>query len=319
MKKIQTILIFTLLTTLASAQEIKKVYTKDLVPIAKEFGIDSALHVSRNFSIYKIDSIVALNLLDYVSDVIFPSRSSYYFNQMSHHWLIEPIKQKTAEFAIRRLHVMMSDTVNSKRTISGIDNRLLIGLIKQKPDSIDQQIMECYLHCNELANGYKKIFPSAITRVISFFKDGNHPAVLAYKCCHRNCYALMWTLGRLQSKYFNAEKLNYHNLEMEKWFQNEDIFRYEEEYSESGTQILILNKQYNSIDEIDFASEPNIRRLLSDFDNNECRKYMLINEKNGFIELVCRNVFMDGHGATYKLELIDNDKLKITMISRWIS
>lgn len=84
MKLLHIILIFSLLISKISAQKIDKVSTKDLIPIANKFGIDSALYFSGGFPIYMIDTLTAINLLDYVSEYERYSRTESFFSKMAH-------------------------------------------------------------------------------------------------------------------------------------------------------------------------------------------------------------------------------------------
>jgi hypothetical protein len=46
---------------------------------------------------------------------------------------------------------------------------------------------------------------------------------------------------------------------------------------------------------------------------------MLVNKNRGFLDLGCQFAPLSGHGIKYKLELLENNKLKITKIKEWIS
>jgi len=315
------ILFFAFLTTFANAQGIQKVFTRDLIPIAKEYGIDSVFYVSGGLPIYKIDSIVVLEFLDYVPTVSHPNRYENLFRSMTQSWLIEPIKKNTVANAIENLKMLMDDSINSECKTHSLDDELLFSLIKKKPDSIDHQIMNCYLHCVELTNGYKKIFPSAVSRFIdSFNYGGAHPAVKAYYSTQLNCYELMWTLGKLQSKYFDETKLNDHYLKLRNWKQNRDRIRFDDPNLDYVPKVAILDKEYNSIDEMDFSSIQILKIMVAGFDNDKkCWKYLLINNKMAFLVLGCQYGSLGGHGATFKLEIIEKTKLKITEIAAWVS
>ncbi|MDD4969593.1 MAG: hypothetical protein PHT07_09205 [Paludibacter sp.] len=315
------ILFFAFLTTLANAQGIRKVFTRDFIPIAKEYGIDSVFYVSGGLPIYKIDSNVALDFSDFVPTVCHPNKYEDLFRSMDQNWLIEPIKKKTVENAIENLKMLMADSINTECKIHSLDDELLFSLIKKNPDSIDLQIMNCYLHCIELANGYKKIFPSAVSRFIdSFNYGGAHPAVKGYYSVQLNCYELMWTLGKLQSKYFDETKLNDHYLRLWNWKQNRDRIRFDDPNLDYVPKVAILDKEYNSIAEMDFSSIHILKIMAAGFDNDKkCWKYLLVNNKIAYLVLGCQYGSFGGHGSTFKLEIIDKTKLKITEIAAWVS
>ena len=321
MKKTRFLLIFALLSTLTNAQEIKKVYSEDLTPIAKEFGIDSVINVSAGLSVYSIDSIAAIEFCDYVPDVFTPHRSEYLFRSMANKRLIEPIRKNTFENTIEKLKILMVDSINKECETHSIDDESLISLIKQNPDSIDKQIIKCYRHCDELGAEYKKIFPSAISRFISSFKYGGaHPTVIAYYNSQLNCYELMWSLEKLQSKYFDETKLNRHYSKLKNWKQNRDRIRFFDPHFQYVPMTAILDKPYNSINEIDFLSIPILKIMIAGFDDyKKCWKYVLINNNMAYLVLGNQYGSLGGNGATFKLEIIEKTKLKITEISAWVS
>jgi len=122
--------------TFTKGQELRTVKTDSLYYIAKEFGIDSALLVSRNLPIYKIDSLTAINLLDFVYGYSFPSKSEYFFRQMAHSWKTKPIQEKTYKLAVAQIKSMLKETATPERRLIGIDDGLLIAITIQKPDSM---------------------------------------------------------------------------------------------------------------------------------------------------------------------------------------
>ncbi len=298
MKKTRILLIFAILTTLANAQNF-----------------------SRGLPIYRIDSITALEILDYVPDVFFPHQSEYIFRSMASKRLMEPTKNRSVGNAMERLQLMMADTINRECETHSINDELLISLIKQKPDSIEHRILKCYRHCDELATEYKKIFPSVFTRFMQSFKYGGaDPTVKAYYSSQLSCYELMWTLGKLQSKYFDETKLNDHFAKLRNWNQNRDRIRYDEPHFEYDPKIAILDKPYNSIGEIDFLSIPILKTMFGGFNNDDKSwEYMLINNNMAYLVVGTQNGSSGGHGATFKLEIIEKTKLKITEIAAWVS
>ncbi len=319
MKNLSIVLILWIFTIGTNAQEIKTVETTSLIQIKEKFGLDSALSLSKGLPIYKIDSLTALNLLQHVYGYSFPSKTGYFFRQMAHNWKIEPVRKKTYDFAVNTLNVMQTDTANINGQVYTIDERLLIGIIIQRPDSIEEQLIKCYNYCNELAVAYKKIFPSAFKRFVDFFKYGYGPTVEAYETCHLNCSKLMATLGKLESKYYDHSKLAYHNSKIRGWRQNKDIMRFYEPYKEYESKQLLLSKNYDSLSEINYQNEPELMKILQGFSNDECWEFMLLHDTIGFLDLGCISAPLSGHGITYKIELKEKNKLVLTTVSAWIS
>jgi hypothetical protein len=321
MKTIKSLLIISILSLTSFevyAQKIKIVNTKDLVPIAKEFGIDSALKASLGLPIYVIDTLAAKTLLNYVSDYKRYTKAEYFFNQMAHNWETQFLKEKTFTLLKTELKKIEKDKPNQYGNLKLLDDKLIISLLKQNPDSAEELLIEGYQYCSKFADSLKANFPSGISRLFWSFK-GTHPSAQAYKDCNENCYKIMWTLGQMKSKFFDSKKLNYHNYKFPSW-QSRDIKSFTDVYREYDIQILDLKKRYNSINEIDFDSEPGLKNILSSYDTKDkCWKFILSNEIQGILNLGCQFTLLGGHGVIYKLELVKNKKLKITEIAAWIS
>jgi len=318
-RKIVIICVLGFFVTFAKGQELKIVKTDSLYHIAKEFGLDSALLVSRNLPIYKIDSLTAINLLDFVYWYSFPNKSEYFFRQMAHNWKIKPIKEKTYELAVKQIKVMLKETATVGGRVIPVEDRLLIAIIVQKPDSIENYLIDCYNHYSDLAESYEKLFPPTYKRFFHFFKDGYHNTVLSHKDCHMNCYKIMWTLGQLNSSFFDQKKLSYHNNKLENWRKNPNILRFQEHYKEYEKKEITLNQIYDSIDNIDFANEPEVLKFLQGYNTDKCWTFILCHDKLGFLDIGCRYAPLAGHGYTYKIELYEPNKIRFTVISAWIS
>ncbi len=128
----------------------------------------------------------------------------------------------------------------------------------------------------------------------------------------------MWTLGEINSKYYNKKELAYHKHQLVKWKRNFDIIQYSENYSEYDSHSISLINPIKNIQDLNFEQEPS----LKDFDvfsQDKCWIILLSNDKIGFLDTGCQFAPLAGNGATYKLELLNDNKLKISVISEWIS
>jgi hypothetical protein len=320
MRTLIIISILVLFTGKIHSQELRIINTKDLIPIAKEFGIDSALHLSASLPIYVIDSLTAKSLLEYVTDYKRYTSAEYFFNQMAHNWKTQFLKDKTSKLLKIELEKLKHGKPDQYGNLIKLDDKLIISLLIQRPDSIEKPLIDCYWSCSRLADSLKASFPSGISRFFSSFKYGTHPTVEAYQYCNLNCYNIMRILGQLKSNYFNSKKLNYHKYKFPPWLESEDIFRFKDTYHEYDIKLVSLNRQYNSLNEIDFANEPELKNILSEYNiKDKCWKFMLSNEKQGILNVGCRFAPLAGHGMLLKLELQNDNRLRICKIGEWIS
>nr|WP_321485039.1 hypothetical protein [uncultured Draconibacterium sp.] len=296
---------------------IEKININNLVPIAEKYGIDSALILSRGLPIYKIDSTIAINLLDYVIKYERYSKTEYFFNQMAHNWNNKSLKDKTEKFLETQLDEVIKSEPNKYGNIPILDDKLIISILKQKPDSAEENLIKAYKTLNLKADFVKENYPSRITLFFQYFK-GTPPIIECYEDYHESCYKIMWTLGELNSKFYNKKELAYHKSQLVRWKRNFDINQYSENYSEYDSHTITLINPIKNIQDLDFEKEPSLKDFEV-FSRDKCWIILLSNDKIGFLDAGCQFAPLAGNGATYKLELLKDNKLKISVISEWIS
>lgn len=318
MKILQTIGILIFLNLSVNSQEIKRINTKDLISVSNKFGLDSALHLSGGFPIYRIDSITALDLLDKMITYTRYTPSEYFFNEMAHNWTNEKVKFKTQNLALLQLNEIKSKKRDKYNKLIILDDKLIISIIKQEIQ-IEQQLISCYNFCDSLSDCQKKEFPNFFQRIPNAF-TGETPLIIKdYKASQENCYKIMRLLGELKSDYFDPKKYKYHKSKLRPYERDRDIFRFEEHYREYDSALVNLNGNYNSINELDFSKEPKLQKIIKGFNEDKCWKFILQNDRRGFLDLGCLFAPLSGFGVQYKIELIDRNKLLIVIIDEWIS
>lgn len=318
MKTLQTISILIFLTLSVNSQEIQKINTKDLISVSNEFGLDSALHLSGGFPIYRIDSITALDLLDKMITYTRYTLSEYFFNEMAHTWINEKVKFKTQSLALFQLSEIKSQKRNKYNRLLVLDDKLIISVIRQKVQ-IEQQLISCYEFCDSLSNCQKKEFPNFLQRIPNAFTGETPLIVEDYNASQKNCYKIMRLLGELKSDCFDSKKYHYHKSKLRPYERDKDIFRFEEHYGEYDSVTVNLNGNYNSIKELDFSKEPELKKIIKGFEEDKCWEFILQNDSKGFLDLRCQFAPLSGFGVKYKLVLIDKNRLQIIKIEEWIS
>ena len=306
------------MTLTVKSQEIKRINTKDLISVSNEFGLDSALHLSGGFPIYRIDSITALDLLDKMTTYTRYTPSEYFFNEMAHTWTNEKVKFKTHSLAMLQINEIKSKKRNKHNRHIVLDDKLIISIIRQNVQ-IEQQLISCYNFCDSLSDCQKKEFPNFFQRIPNAFTGETPTIVDDYKASQENCYKIMRLLGELKSDYFDSKKYHYHKSKLRPYERDKDIFRFEEHYIEYDSVIVNLKGNYNSINELDFSKEPELQKIIKGFEADKCWQFILQNDRKGFLNLGCSFAPLAGHGVHYKIELIDSNKLLIMKIGEWIS
>lgn len=318
MKTLQIISILFLLTLSVKSQDIKRINTKDLISVSNEFGLDSALHLSGGFPIYRIDSITAFDLLDMMKTYTRYTPSEYFFNEMAHTWTNEKVKFKTQSLAMLQINEIKSEKRNKYNRLIVIDDKMIISIIRQNVQ-VEQQLISCYNFCDSLSNCQKKEFPNLFERIPNAFTGETPLIVEDYKASQENCYKIMRLLGELKSDYFDSKKYHYHKSKLRPYEREEDIFRFEQHYREYDSVMVNLNGDYNSINELDFSKEPELQKIIKGFEEDKCWEFILQHDRKGFWNLGCSFAPLAGFGVHYKIELIDRNKLLIIKIGEWIS
>jgi hypothetical protein len=227
MKTLQTITILIFLTLNVNSQEFKRINTKDLISVLNEYGLDSALHLSSGFPIYRIDSVTAIALLDKMTNYKRYTRSEYFFSSMAHNWSNDFVKNKTEMFAISQIERISATKSNELDSMIVFDDKLAISIVKQNLISLDSLLLKSYESNLLLSDTLKEMFPSGFVRFFKSFKYGTLPIVRAYENCNKNCFKTMQILGELKSDKFDSKKLQYHHDKLRPYQQNHDFYRFE--------------------------------------------------------------------------------------------
>lgn len=318
MKRLTWIVLAILFTLNLKSQSVEEMETSALFPVAKNLGLDSALNKNRGFPLFVIDEEAALSLLSLMSEYKRYSKSESFFSKMAHNWENPVLRAKTGYFMDAEFKKILQAEPNKDGFLYQFDDKLLLSLLKQQPDSVEQNLIIAYESCLSKSDSLKQQFPPILKRFFSFFAVGTHPTVVAYKGCHMNCYKIMWALKQLNSSYFSQQKLNWHNSKLQQWLKNYNIERFKDNYTEPDYTEIKLNEEYDSLNEIDFKNEPELKKFLCSPKVHKCTTYMLYNGKDGFFNYTIDYKNMnDGFGSSYRFKLIDRDKLMVSLIEEW--
>jgi hypothetical protein len=81
---------------------------------------------------------------------------------------------------------------------------------------------------------------------------------------------------------------------------------------------ITLSKNYNSIGEINFYKEAELKKMFMRYEKSYCSKFLMFNDNIGYLALGCQVDVLAGSGVCYKLEL-QNNKLILYVLYRWVS
>jgi len=96
-----------------------------------------------------------------------------------------------------------------------------------------------------------------------------------------------------------------------------DSFKFEP--YEFKSDMLQLTKSYKSIDEIDFDYEIEFVKLKENLKGDKCCNQIITNSKTRLYEISCQWAPLAGRGKTIRFNLIEGNKLEVSIVSAWIS
>lgn len=314
----QTSIFIFLLTLLSFSTLGQIIHTKELENIADKFGVDSALKVVRPISeIYIIDSSVALSIAHKCTDLNYYSRQFSYFTDMGQVMKNEFINAKSLD-NLKSYKDLFHETDLKQYKALVIPDQIFHVIAFQNDKSIISTLRTEFNFWEHKADSIRNMYPSKTKRFFQRFK-GTPPSEQLFSDCKENSYKLAWTLNILGDSNFSLERANIIRQQLVPYLRDYNMDRYKIRPHSFKSITLQLKKSYTSIAEIDFDNEIEFKKLKENLEGDRCWKQIIININVGLYEIGCQWEPLAGRGKTLRLELIGGNKLKVTVISAWLS
>ena len=301
-------------------QDLRILNTKELVGIAEKFGLDSALVLTKGIPIFHIDKTTTDELVKQIK-----------LNKPSN-----KIEKFLVDYALcgkgANLSEILHDYFNRKKDeiseylpnyfggLPRISQNSLFALIENPSKQTDSLLLSYYEQWNEKSTYYKQDYERGVKE-----RNGREKErlITPYENCHYNCYILQRFLKEIESSFYNHEKLEYHQKNLAHYWRNGfgieknvDCSKYA--LKSNVYKSIRLTKNYNSIGEIDFYKEVELKELFNEYHESHCWNFLIYNNKNGYLDLGCQSGPLAGFGVFYRLEL-KNNNLIIHELYIWIS
>jgi len=307
-----------------SGQELKVVNTKDLIPIARNLGLDSALEVAKSgtFPVFYVDPGVAKQLAKLsrtatpsprIEDFLVQYALHTHDNKKLPHILHDYFNNKKAL-------IQGYDPKNYPNESPKIDQNALFALIENRTKKTESLLIEYYKEWDKKSKEYYSDYVQGQSET---YPPKKYQLMHPYEDCNYNCFVILLALERLGSGFCNQERLERHQNNMEphlkggfKISKSTDFNSFND--SNIASESIQLSKAYKSIGEIDFENEPYFQKLFGQYDRSYCWKLILYNGCIGFMDLGCQSNFNSGSGEIYRVEL-KKDKLINYAVKVWIS
>jgi hypothetical protein len=313
------IIFFLIFSASLYGQKLEIVDTKDLLEISDEFGLDSALKSTNGIPIYFLDSNTTARLAEHSLDNEPTEEIESFIVDYALH-VNNPNNGKIlVDLFSKKLDRIIDYQPDNHGYLPKITNDILISLIIHPNDKTENLLINYYDSWTDKAVIYKDDYYKGIASSDIREKE---KLMTPYQICNLNCYKLMLALDSINSDYYNSIKLLAHNEILKEHSKNMFLYRNGDydDFSDTTTyDILHLDGNYKSLGEIDFYKESSTKDLIKGYKKSYCWKFMIFNNRIGYLDLGCQSAPLAGSGELYRLELIDGDKLKLTMIYGWIS
>jgi hypothetical protein len=287
--------------------------TKDLIQLSDSLGLDHVLNIVSPQSICYIDTIVAKNLVTkidlnnctekkewFLREFCMSNRSA--LQQKIQNVYIENRIKKIEEYKLGNPGVfpfirepeMYFLTVNSDQ----YSEKLLINyynawLKKSEPFKSD------FLKMDSVRN---KLYSLKGSNVNSYWNNVN-----SYTCCDENCYRILLALDKIGSKFATKQRMKT-QIESHSKYTNYKIeikntYPHVTEIAES----VILSHEYNSIGEINYESESELKKVLKFTINPRNWIDFIYNKNLGYIHFGCSDIY--GWSVGCEIELVNKNTL----------
>lgn len=309
-----------LLHTNANAQ-FKKISTQDITNCIDQYGLDSAMNIVINWNdnqIFSVDTILYKKILSNIT-----SENSKYL------WLLLDADKYIKDSVIgRSLYSVLNDHYSNIRNLAIENNFEYIKQYNYYSFGYDYCLykltLQNYKPTETLLLREYLFWSSAIQKLKNhngfhrFFDILRNKDILGY--CHFKCRTLQLGLQAIKSKNFSKEKLDFHLDNVENGKRSAELCSYlrgGRGFSDRVNTIITLRNEYNSIQEIDFNKEPELKVTIEDYMRiNHLGDILLFYQKIGFFYYQT-----DGwpEGPQIKLILLDNKRIKVIRLHTLMS
>lgn len=302
-------------------REICVINTKDLLRISNEFGLDSAIRITREMPIYILDRSTTDSLINQAKYC----RPTYDIE----HFLVDyALNVKTnrlfPDILLQHFENLVSDSdyykPNSWGWINHVWDNELVALKSNRTSKTDSVLIAFYNRWLQKTIEHKSKYLEGIK-----LKDSRQKEILTspFETVTENCYLILLALRDMKSTFATQEKLQMHLKYLKYYTSFNSILsaNNETENYNSKKDIYLtikLTRPYKSIGEIEIQNEPALNNLISGYNKSYCWKYIWYNITDGFLDLGCQSGPLAGGGAKYRLEL-SGKILKLYVICDWIS
>jgi hypothetical protein len=320
MKKRHYIILLILLTLglNVKSQVLRKVKTRDLIPITEKFGLDSALNLIVGMPTYYLDSIATDELIKAIGESKPTDKITYFLTDYSLTFNNPELSEIIYKYYSAKKELIKIEQPKEYGGFSNISNDELLTIIKYADNKTQNLLIGLYnewdLKSNEYfadyQKGFEKKYPGQQERLQEPYRD-----------CNLNCYKILIALDKLESTFPDSLKYKKHREFLKDYNRGTTLYKsgaFTDYTKMNIIDTIDLNNNPKALDDIDFQKYDKLKKMFKSYNKSYCWKFLFYNEKKGYLDLGCQSDPLAGYGTLLFLE-IRNDKLFIYEIQSWIS
>lgn len=321
MKTLQDILLagLLILSLNVSGQDLRRLNTKDLIRISKDFGLDSALNLTSDLPIYYIDKLVAEKLIKQTVIDKYSDKSESFLVDYALHIKDKNLPEILYGFFDRKRNDIVNYKPDEFHSLPRISQDALVALIVNATNRTDSLLFQYYQDWEVKSKVYESDYLKGKVEMDARKKE---KLMSPFEDCNYNCYTILLALDSLDSKFFDKNKLEIHQKNLKYYWQGGFCLNKTGDFTDYKVdnvfKTIELKNKYNTVGEIDIKKESELKKLLNGYNKSYCWKFIMYNDKVGYLDLGCQSAPEAGSGELFRLELKGN-KLIIHEIQSWIS
>jgi len=304
------------------SQNLRILNTKELMKISEKYGLDSALVFTKGIPIFYIDKTITEQLVKQIKH----NKPSYKIEKFLVEYALcmntANISDILYEYFFRKKDEIKEYLPDSFGGLPRISQNSLFALIENPSKQTDSLLWNYYEMWNEKSTFYQQDYEKGVEES---YERKKAKLMSPYENCQYNCYILQRFLKEIKSPFYNQEKMEYHQKKLVYYLRNgfgigknTDCSKYNNATGSNIYKSIKLTKNYNSIGDIDFEKEAELKKMFSRYNEPHCWKFLIYNKKNGYLDLGCQSGHLAGVGVFYKIELKKNNLIIYELYS-WVS
>jgi hypothetical protein len=311
-RKILILLILTIFIK-SYGQKVDIINTKDLLSISKSEGLTTAIEKVDFMPIHYIDRRTTVELINQTLNQPYSYDNEHFLTNFSNFNALPELTKPLNSLIRKRISFAEKDTVGG---YGEVNTDLMNALLSYNDKETELILIDYYKTWLKLAKKNRKDYLQGKSDSIKYIDSTFNTAISnriydlmkPYKDCNYNCYLIMLTLQKMKSVFPEKKKLEYHRKIGEVIDLSNEIKKNEISsiFEDRTPKIIALNRNYDSIKDIDFGNELNFYNSYIHKLNSEFEIYGFYNQKSGIIS-ICQ----DNECYYYIIKLIDKNKLQV--------